>query len=175
MHTLMTNAFTPEVRENVESQPISNTTAIVTNSTPPFTKQFLHSQTKKKLVEICHSNHIRVGKWKKEALIAHMMDMLDPNPGLRTQLTTLLNGIDTLQHSSPAPHRKHYRKVFNAIDLRDKYYYQFAYPFPTRNWQTTMAFALINVGLLNSWVLLSEVNQLQLLEFRVKLAKQLLH
>jgi len=47
--------------------------------------------------------------------------------------------------------------IFNAVDLHDRYWYNFPYNYKVKNWKIAFLFNIMKVGLINSWVLHCEL------------------
>jgi hypothetical protein len=103
-----------------------------------------------------------------------MLASLNPDPTLQTLFQVTLDQLDGNTNSSSPPHHKLYKKNFNVIDLHDRLWYQYYWKFHVKKWRTKFLFSFFRTGLLNSFTVISELQQETLFAYRCRVLEALL-
>jgi hypothetical protein len=144
---------------------------IVTN--PPYTREYLDSLTVEVLRnQILKKYNIRNGK-NKSHTINLILERFTPKHQTIAQQT--LNTIENTQHPSPSQITSHYKKHFNPIDRHDKWWYKHAYSYPIHKWRSKMVISLVDMALVNVFVLYNDFKPEKITKFRILLARDLMN
>jgi hypothetical protein len=81
--------------------------------------------------------------------------------------------IDNTWYDHPAPLHEDYFNYFNFIDIGDRYYYAVNECHPNYFWKSKMLQAMMRLGTINVWTYYSQEEYLIWLDFRMKLAEEL--
>ncbi len=102
------------------------------------------------------------------------MKVSDTESVRKDKIERMFQKLIDSKRKGTSPIGKHYRSHFNLLDLHDRYFYKVVYPHRILNWHTALALDLINVLVVNSWVLYSQGQLVQFKDYRRDLAAQLL-
>lgn len=103
-----------------------------------------------------------------------MESQLNPDQREWNELAKQYEHIKSIQNSGQAKINNWYGDHFNFVDLHDRRFYQVEYKHRILHWRTMFTQSLINVFLINLWVLWNQRYPTDLLTFRKNLALFLL-
>ena len=78
--------------------------------------------------------------------------------------------IESHWYKEPAPLHNFYFEKFNAVDIGDGYFYACDEKHPNHFWKSKMFMSIMRLGVLNVWILYSECEYMQWMDFRENLA-----
>ena len=140
--------------------------------TPHLTREYLSSLKCPQLRNICRELNVRQGQ-RKAQTIEYILQKACPSQEEANKFETTLQAVTTMKHPAPSPISSLYKSHFNAIDLMDKKWYQFANSYQISDWRTKILFSLMDCALINAHTLHNESVRMQLTNFRESVAAKL--
>jgi hypothetical protein len=141
---------------------------------PPYTRAYLDTLTVGIMTEqILKKYNIRKGKTKSHT-ITLILQRLSPTQEERTLRDITLSHIKETQFPSPSPLTTYYKTHFNYIDRLDRLWYQHHFGYPIRRWRSKLVISILDVAMINSYVLYSEFHKVSYTDFRRSLARALM-
>lgn len=122
------------------------------------------------LSKIAKERGVKHGKLKKDLI----QNLLKDQQISQTDVICAKKSLESATSSQTPLHHEYYRRNFNAIDLIDKAWYSLQNHHTIQEWESKYIISVLQLGILNSWTLFKFFENVSLLEFYEKLAKDLL-
>ena len=91
------------------------------------------------------------------------------------KVTQVQNYVKTQYYSSESPIHNLYLTCFNAVDLGDRYYAKVDDGHTKLDWHQKMIYALLKLGIVNSYIFFIHKEWCDWIDFRRKLGKKLIN